>query len=117
MGEKVFQTQLTDAEIEENFKNVDFLSGLMSGLEEALAYEKGNAKAKTIVRKRSLPDVNISGTRKRLQMSQKAFASVLGVSPRTVEAWESDKSTPTPTAKKLIYLIDSDPTLIQKLQA
>ena len=33
----------------------------------------------------------------------------------TVEAWESGKSTPTPTAKKLMYLIQEDHSLIQKL--
>ena len=41
---------------------------------------------------------------------------VLGVSPRTVEAWESGKSTPSPTAKKLMYLISLDHSLVQKLQ-
>ena len=34
---------------------------------------------------------------------------------RTVEAWESGKSTPTPTAKKLMHLIDQDHSLVQKL--
>ena len=49
-------------------------------------------------------------------MTQKSFAAVLGVSCRTVEAWESGKSNPTPTAKKLMFLIQEDHTLIQKLQ-
>lgn len=48
-------------------------------------------------------------------MTQRAFAEVLGVSCRTVEAWESGKSTPTPTARKLIYLIQQDNSLVQKL--
>ena len=48
-------------------------------------------------------------------MTQKAFASVLGVSPRTVEAWEAGRTEPTPTAKKLIYLIEQDNSLVQKL--
>ena len=81
-----------------------------------MAFEKGTAKAATIARKRSLPDINVAATRKALQMSQKAFASILGVSPRTVEAWEAGKSTPTPMAKKLIFLIDQDPSLASKLQ-
>ena len=116
MAEKKFISSLSEAEIEENFKNCDFFSGIVSGLEEALAFEKGTAKAATIARKRSLPDVNVAATRKALQLSQKAFASILGVSPRTVEAWEAGRSTPTPTAKKLIFLIDQDHTLALKLQ-
>ena len=89
----------------------------MSGLEEALEYEKGNAKSATIIRKRNLPEINVAETRKNLQMSQKTFASVLGVSTRTVEAWESGKSNPSPTAKNLIFLINQDHSLVSKLQS
>lgn len=54
--------------------------------------------------------------RKSLSMTQESsFANILGVSCRTVEAWECGKSTPTPTAKKLIYLIQQDHSLIDKL--
>lgn len=115
MSETQFSTSFSDAEINKNFENTDFFSELMGGLEEALAYEKGTARAETIVRKRSLPDVNVSEVRKSLSLTQKAFAAVLGVSSRTVEAWECGKTTPTPTAKKLIYLISQDHSLIQKL--
>ena len=41
MSEKVFRSRLSEAEIEENFRNTDFFSGIMEGLEEALAYDKG----------------------------------------------------------------------------
>lgn len=116
MATPVFKSKLSNAEIEDNFKDVDFFSGIMAGLEEALAFEKGTAKAATIARKRSLPDVNVAETRKDLQMTQKTFASVLGVSPRTVEAWEAGRSNPSPTARNLIYLISQDHTLISKLQ-
>lgn len=87
----------------------------MEGLEEALALEKGKASAETFLRKRTLPDVNVSEVRNSLDMTQKSFAAMLGVSSRTVEAWECGKSTPTPTAKKLIYLIQNDHSLVDKL--
>jgi len=117
MGEVRFKSSLSADEIENNFKDIDFFSGIMAGLEEALAYEKGTARAATFARKKSLPDVNVAQTRKSLKMSQKAFASVLGVSTRTVEAWETGKSNPTPTARNLIFLISQDHTLVTKLQA
>ena len=116
MAEIKFKSSLSDAEIENNFKDMDFFSGIMSGLEEALAFEKGDARAATYARKRSLPDVNVAETRKDLKLSQKAFASVIGVSARTVEAWEAGRSNPSPTARNLIYLISKDHTLISKLQ-
>ena len=115
MSEIKFKSSLTVEEIDNNFKNTDYFSGIMDGLKEALAYEKGKASAQTFARKQALPAINVSETRKSLSMTQKSFANALGVSPRTVEAWECGKSTPTPTAKKLIYLISQDHSLINKL--
>lgn len=111
----VFKTSLSDEEIEKNFQNIDFFSGIMAGLEEAMAYEKGEAKAATFARKAALPNVDVVVIRTGLHMTQNAFANVLGVSKRTVEAWEAGKSTPSPTAKKLLHLIQQDHTLIEKL--
>ncbi len=56
MSRKVFKSKLGIDEIEGNFRDVDFFNGLEEGLDEALAYEKGNAKAGTLTRKRSLTD-------------------------------------------------------------
>ncbi len=116
MSEQVFKSKYSLEEIENNFKNVDFFSGIKDGLEGALAYKKGKASNETIVRKRSLPDVNVKAERESLDMTQKAFANVLGVSKRTVEAWETGRSTPSPTAKNLIYLISQKPDLVLMLQ-
>lgn len=116
MAEHMIRSSLSDEEIKANFENIDFFSGIMSGLEEALAYEKGAAKAATIVRKRNLPDIDVADARKSLNLTQKSFAKVLGVSPRTVEAWESGRTTPSPTARNLMYLLSTDHSLVQKLQ-
>lgn len=110
------KSNLSEEEILSNFEGVNFFDGIMEGLEEALAYEKGTAKAETFARKRSLPIIDVVGTRKKLELSQKAFAEILGVSRRTVEAWEVGKSNPNPTAVNLIYLIDQDASLIEKLK-
>ena len=48
-------------------------------------------------------------------MTQKAFAALIGVSKRPVEAWECGTCTPSPTAKKLIHLLSMDPSLVQKM--
>ena len=116
MSEIRFRSSLTIEEIDSNFKNADFFSGIMEGLNEALAYEKGKASAETFARKQSLPDVNVLKIRTDLSMTQKSFANILGVSCRTVEAWECGKSTPTPTEKKLLYLIQEDNSLVSKLR-
>lgn len=115
MSELCFKSSLTMDEIENNFKNIDFFSGIMDGLLETLAYTKGKAAAETFTRKSSLPTVNVAGIRMSLGITQKEFAELLGVSCWTVEAWENGRSTPTPTAKKLMSLIQEDHSLIQKL--
>lgn len=110
-----FESALTAEEIEANFEGFDFFAELKTSLEEAVAFEQGKAKQETLIRKRSLPNVNVAEVRESLSMTQKAFASVLGVSRRTVEAWESGKSNPTPTAKKLMHLIQQNPQLVEQL--
>lgn len=116
MEELVFNTTLTEKEIDDNFKNTDIFSELMSSLDEVQAFVGGSAKKETIIRKRNLPDIDVASERKTLNLTQKAFASILGVSPRTVEAWESGKSNPSPTAKNLLYLISKDHSLVSVLQ-
>ena len=115
MNEPVFKSNLTMKEVEDNFEHSDFFGELMEGLTEALAYSKGQAAADTFTRKRSLPEINDSQIRNSLNMTQRSFAAILGVSPRTVESWEAGRSTPTPTAKKLMYLIREDNHLVQRL--
>lgn len=115
MNELKFESSLSMEEIEENFKGVDFFSEITKGLQEAIEYERGDTAIRSVVRKRSLPTVSVVKIRESLSMTQKAYASVLGVSCRTVEAWESGKNNPTPTAKKLMFLIQEDHSLIQKL--
>ena len=116
MSDKLlFKSALSIEEIEENFKDCDFFENIMEGLNEALAYEKGKASAETFARKSSLPSVDVIKVRTSLSMTQRSFAALLGVSTRTVEAWECGKTTPTPTAKKLIFLIDGDHSLIERL--
>jgi len=56
MTELIFESNLTMEEIERNFKDTDFLAGLMEGLEEALAFQKRTMSSETVVHKRSLPD-------------------------------------------------------------
>ena len=58
MEEMNFNSTLSEEEITQNFENMDFFSGIMSGLEETLAFEKGTEKVATIARKWSLPTID-----------------------------------------------------------
>ena len=111
----IFKSKLSMEEIEDNFKDYDYYENIKASLEEVLAYEKGNPSPGTFSRKRSLPEVDVKAERESLAMTQKSFAAVIGVSTRTVEAWESGRSTPSPTAKNLMYLISQDHSLVERL--
>ena len=93
-------------------------NGILKGLEEAAEYAKGNLKLRTarvnVADVKTFSADEIKQVRKILRMGQKAFADVLGVSHKTVEAWESGKNTPSGPSSRLITILRSDPTLLQK---
>ena len=49
MDEMTFESSLSMEEIEKNFKNMDFFSGLMEGLREALAYTRDEIPDSTLI--------------------------------------------------------------------
>ena len=93
--------------------------GILEGLEEAVAYKQGDtSRCKVSVREVPVPEYkaeDVARARKALNLSQRALASVLGVSPRTVEAWEAGRNMPLGAARHLLFLLDGDPSLVQRL--
>ena len=83
---------------------------LREGLQEAIDYEKGNGKAKkavfmiTPVNKYS--NDQIKSIRNKAGMTQKVFANYMGVSKKTVEAWELGRTHPTGPACRLLDILD-----------
>lgn len=93
---------------------------IITGLEEAVAHETKNGKARkvklTIVPVSEFKAQEIKGLRNKLGMTQVVFASFMGVSPKTVEAWESGRNTPEGPARRLLEMVKADPTIPQKLE-
>ena len=90
-------------------ENKEFNS-IMAGLTESLEYAKGNtSKARKVsISIAELPtfhDKEIKKIREDLNLSQKNFAFVLGVSPKTVEAWESGRNIPQGTAQRFLQIL------------
>ncbi len=86
---------------------------LKQGLEEAIAYEKGAGEAtvKTymILPVKEYSSKEIRDIRKKAGMTQSVFASYMGVSIKTVEAWEAGRTHPTgPVFRLLEILATSD---------
>ena len=85
---------------------------LMQSLQEAIDFEKGNISLRTF----ECPDnaSEIKDIRSSSGLTQRGFADFLGVSVRTVEAWESGVNTPSGPARRIMSFIRSDPDFIKK---
>lgn len=83
---------------------------IMKGLSESLEYAKGDSSKarKMSVSVAELPSYHreeIKQIREDLNLTQKNFAFVLGVSPKTVEAWESGRNVPQGTAQRFLQML------------
>lgn len=87
-------------------------NSIMKGLSESLEYAKGNAsKARkmnvTVAKIPNYHDKEIKQIRENLNLTQKNFAFVMGVSQKTVEAWESGRNVPQGTAQRFLQMLKS----------
>ena len=84
---------------------------LKEGLEEAIAYEKGigkaNKKTYMILPVTEYSNKEIRDIRMKAGMTQSVFAAYMGVSKKTVEAWEGGRTHPTGPARRLLHILAS----------
>jgi len=97
----------------------NYYERLKESLDQAVAYKNGDkTKARSTVYKIPVPEYkanDVVRVRSKLNLSQRGFANVLGVSSRTVEAWEGGRNEPNGAARHLIYLIEKDGNLVNDL--
>ena len=93
---------------------------IMQGLNEAVAFSKGNCK-NARVHKISVTPVpqfgadDVKSIRHDLGMTQVVFASVMGVSPKTVEAWEQGVNAPNGPSCRLLGFYRASPAIAKQL--
>jgi putative transcriptional regulator len=92
---------------------------IMAGLNEAV----DDAKSERPILKRHKVTVEpvrvfeadeVKKIRNSTGMSQKIFASYMGVSDKTVEAWEAGTNHPSGAASRLLSMLEMDKELIRK---
>lgn len=84
---------------------------LIKGMEEALAFAKGEDSGAVV----HIPEeINVRRIRKKLNMSQKAFADYFGVSVRTVQDWEQGRRVPSGASKNFLLVIDREPEAVRR---
>ena len=103
----------------DSFKDFDFFEELKQGLEEAVAFKKGDcSRCRVSVAEVPIPEYqagDVAHIRSILDLSQRGLAAALGVSVRTVEAWEAGKNPPSGPASHLLYLLEQEPDLVKRL--
>ena len=92
---------------------------LIEAMQELLDYSEGKIDLRTSRLNISpvcdtISVEEIKETRKSLGMSQGVFALVLGVSKKTVESWEAGRYTPDGAARRLISMLQTDPSIPEK---
>ncbi len=85
---------------------------LKQGLEEAIAYEKGRGKARVktymIMPVKEYTNKEIREIRMKAGMTQSVFAAYMGVSKKTVEAWECGRTHPTGPVFRLLDVLAAE---------
>lgn len=98
---------------------VKVYDGIMQGLEEAVAYNEGKIKVRTnTMSVEPVPEFQaeeIKSIRNELDMTQVLFAGFMGVSAKTVEAWEAGRNVPNGSARRILAMLKTDPALPRKL--
>ncbi|WP_417908704.1 helix-turn-helix domain-containing protein [Candidatus Electronema sp. PJ] len=84
----------------------DIGAEILAGLKEIREFKKGKAQLRTV--KLSVPQ-SARQIRERLNLSQSAFASMMGVSVRTVQDWEQGRRTPKGPARSLLRIAEQNP--------
>lgn len=84
---------------------------LLESANEALAIAHGKAKpARTII----VETIDVAAIRKRLGLSQDAFARKFGLSPATLRDWEQGRRRMDRTAQAFLKVIDRAPEAVEK---
>ncbi len=89
---------------------------IAAGLTDAIALAEGRADP-TTYRVHVPASVDVAGIRKRLGLSQAAFAARFGLSVGTVRDWEQGRTTPEPIARVLLTVIAANPKAVEQALA
>ncbi|TQV82645.1 helix-turn-helix domain-containing protein [Exilibacterium tricleocarpae] len=84
----------------------DMFTELLASVEEMDAIVKGKAKPS---REHHFPEPEVKDIREKTGLSQTRFATLIGVSKRTLENWEQGRRHPTGPAKALLRILEADP--------
>ena len=92
----------------------EVFDSVMSGLNEALAYARGEQTG-AVVHRIEVPQVDVAAIRAQTGLSQGAFAKSIGVAKGTLLNWEHGRRHPTGPAQVLLAMIARKPSLVREM--
>lgn len=91
------------------------MTGLNEAVEDSKSYEKKiTRRVVTVIPVKEYNASEVKKIRNSIGMSQKTFASYLGVSCKTVEAWETGNNHPSGAASRLLNMMEMDENLTKE---
>lgn len=91
------------------------MTGLNEAVEDSKSYEKKlTRRVVTVIPVKEYNASEVKKIRNSIGMSQKTFASYLGVSCKTVEAWETGTNHPSGAASRLLNMMEMDENLTKE---
>lgn len=90
----------------------DLGAEILEGINEIKAFKQGKTELKTHELSEPSPPQII---RAKLQMSQSAFAGLMGVSVRTLQDWEQGRREPQGPAVALLRIAEQHPEVFNQL--
>lgn len=90
----------------------DAFKSIEQGLNEALAFSKGDGPA--LIHEIEVPDPDVQAIRARTGLSQAEFAKSIGVRKGTLLNWEHHRRRPDGPARVLLAMIAKDPQIVQR---
>jgi len=86
---------------------------ILDGIKEIKSFNKREITLRTRTLNEPSPAKTI---RKKLRLSQSAFASLMGVSPRTIQDWEQGRRKPQGPAKSLLRIAEQHPEIFIEIR-
>lgn len=91
---------------------------VMQGMQEIVEFEQGKRILRVdkilVVPMEDFTPEEIRKIRKAVSLSQRSFASVIGVSPKTVESWEAGTNKPSGASSRMLQLIKEKPDITRE---
>jgi putative transcriptional regulator len=90
---------------------------ILAGLQDALAYAQGDTTRGQSYTVRIPDTVDVKAIRKRLGLTQAAFAQRYGFELSSIRNWEQGRRQPEGPARLLLLVIDKEPEAVHRALA